>query len=165
MLSDLALLTPEARRRVMGWRRAIRFSPTRAGSRSAQDRFDGRPHAGMALAERPQRHGGERREPQPFLDYRLAAWLDTPYRAKFGGPWNKRELRQLFDRFTPLPTAQRRDKQGFRWAFDHFFRNNLDAVLAMLTGAAATRRFVDAGLFADAVGAAASGSIAISCTG
>ncbi len=87
----------------------------------------------------------------PFLDYRLAAWLDTPYRAKFGGPWNKRELRQLFDRFTPLPTAQRRDKQGFRWAFDHFFRNNLDAVLAMLTGAAATRRFVDAGVFADAV--------------
>ncbi len=86
----------------------------------------------------------------PFLDYRLAAWLDTPYRAKFGGPWNKRELRALFERFTPLPTAERRDKQGFRWAFDHFFRNNLNAVLAMITGAAATP-FRRCRAFADAV--------------
>jgi asparagine synthase (glutamine-hydrolysing) len=87
----------------------------------------------------------------PFLDYRLAAWATTPYHAKFGGPWNKKELRSLFDRFVPLPTAQRRDKQGFRWAFDHFFRRNLEPLLALITGSAAARRYVDPGVFADSV--------------
>ncbi len=152
VLSDLALLTPEARRRVMGMASRDPLFAHQGGLAEALriDSKAGRMQEWLWQNDRNAMAASVENR-SPFLDYRLAAWLDTPYRAKFGGPWNKRELRQLFDRFTPLPTAQRRDKQGFRWAFDHFFRNNLDAVLAMLTGAAATRRFVDAGVFADAV--------------
>jgi asparagine synthase (glutamine-hydrolysing) len=87
----------------------------------------------------------------PFLDHRLAAWAMTPYHRKFGGLWNKKELRSLFGRFVPLPTAERRDKQGFRWAFDHFFRGNLESLLALIAGSAAAREYVDTGVFADAV--------------
>ncbi len=152
VLSDLALLTPEARRRVMA---TAPRDPLFAhlGTLAEALRIDstaGRMQEWLWQNDRNAMAASVENR-SPFLDYRLAAWLDTPYRAKFGGPWNKRELRALFERFTPLPTAERRDKQGFRWAFDHFFRNNLDAALAMITAAAATRRFVDAGAFADAV--------------
>jgi asparagine synthase (glutamine-hydrolysing) len=87
----------------------------------------------------------------PFLDHRLARFASTPYHRKFGGEWNKRELRSLFPRFTPLPTAERRDKQGFRWAFAPFFRNNLDEILAMIAGSASARRYVEPGAFCDAL--------------
>jgi asparagine synthase (glutamine-hydrolysing) len=87
----------------------------------------------------------------PFLDYRLMAWAATPYHAKFNGVWNKRELRQMFQRFVPLPTAERTDKQGFRWSYSQFFQQNLEAVLALIAGSAMARRYVNAGLFADGV--------------
>jgi asparagine synthase (glutamine-hydrolysing) len=87
----------------------------------------------------------------PFLDVRLANWATTPYHRKFGGDWNKMELRGLFRHFTPLPSAERRDKQGFRWAFDHFFRNNLEGILAMIGGSEMARRYVEPGRFADAI--------------
>jgi asparagine synthase (glutamine-hydrolysing) len=87
----------------------------------------------------------------PFLDHRLAAWRSTPYHAKFGGGFNKRELRSLFGRFAPLPTAERRDKQGFRWAYGAFFRGNLEAVLALIDASTMARSCVDTGVFADAL--------------
>jgi asparagine synthase (glutamine-hydrolysing) len=87
----------------------------------------------------------------PFLDYRLMAWTATPYHAKFNGVWNKRELRDLFQRFVPLPTAERKDKQGFRWSYSQFFRQNLEPVLAMIAGSAMACRYIDPGRFADGV--------------
>jgi asparagine synthase (glutamine-hydrolysing) len=85
----------------------------------------------------------------PFLDYRLTAWAATPYYAKFNGVWNKRELRNMFQSFVPLPTAERTDKQGFRWSYSQFFRQNLEAVLAMIAGSAMACRYINPGHFAD----------------
>jgi asparagine synthase (glutamine-hydrolysing) len=87
----------------------------------------------------------------PFLDYRLLAWAATPYHAKFNGVWNKRELRDLFQRFVPLPTAERTDKQGFRWSYSQFFQQNLEPVLAMIAGSSMACRYIDPGRFADGV--------------
>jgi asparagine synthase (glutamine-hydrolysing) len=68
----------------------------------------------------------------PFLDFRLSRYLATSYDAKFGGSFNKRELRPLFETFTPLPTAQRVDKQGFRWDYKAFMRNNRASMIELL---------------------------------
>ncbi|KAB2850759.1 MAG: asparagine synthase (glutamine-hydrolyzing) [Hyphomicrobiaceae bacterium] len=68
----------------------------------------------------------------PFLDWRLAPFIKTGYAAKMSGPWNKLELRALFDRFTPLPTAKRLDKQGFRFVYGRFLRQNAKRVLELI---------------------------------
>ena len=69
----------------------------------------------------------------PLLDHRLAPYMRTRMQGKMSGPWNKLELRQAFDRFIPLPTQWRRDKQGFRWVYHRFLRANRMAVLDLLT--------------------------------
>jgi hypothetical protein len=76
----------------------------------------------------------------PFLDARLRAWETTPYHAKFGGAANKRELRALFAAFTPLPTAARLDKQGFRWVYGRFLRANRGFVGDLLGSSSTVRR-------------------------
>ncbi|MFM9975850.1 MAG: asparagine synthase (glutamine-hydrolyzing) [Beijerinckiaceae bacterium] len=68
----------------------------------------------------------------PFLDFRLSQYLSTPYSEKFEGPFNKSELRPLFDVFAPLPTAQRIDKQGFRWNYKSFMANNRASMIEIL---------------------------------
>jgi asparagine synthase (glutamine-hydrolysing) len=83
----------------------------------------------------------------PFLDYRCAEWLHTPYHHKFSGIWNKCELRALFQNFVPLPTANRIDKQGFRWSYSAFFTQNLDAIIALIAASTMARRYVDVGNF------------------
>jgi asparagine synthase (glutamine-hydrolysing) len=87
------------------------------------------------------RFGVENRS--PFLDRRLLRFVDTGYRAKLGGPWNKRELRALFDRFTPLPTATRREKQGFRWVYGRFLRANRARLLELLSASRTVGALVD----------------------
>ena len=79
----------------------------------------------------------------PFLDHRLAHFVNTPYRAKIGGRWNKLELRRLFERFTPLPTATRADKQGFRWVYGRFLRNNRARIVELIRASTIARQFVD----------------------
>jgi len=69
----------------------------------------------------------------PFLDHRLAPFLLTGYRCKFDGGWNKLELRRAFDRFRPLPTQWRREKQGFRWVYGRFFRANRTRILDLVS--------------------------------
>jgi asparagine synthase (glutamine-hydrolysing) len=152
ILDDLAILRPEARRSMMA---AAQCDPLHdhAGTLPEAlliDSTAGRMQEWLWQNDRNAMAASVENR-SPFLDYRLAAWLETSYRAKFGGPWNKMELRRLFDRFTPLPTARRIDKQGFRWAFDRFFRGNLEAVLELIGGSRTARRYVDPGAFADAV--------------
>ncbi len=151
VLADLALLKPEARRRVMGMASRDPLFGHMAGSPRRSDRFDGRPHAGMAVAERPQRDGGERREPQslPRLPpRRLARHALT------------RQVRRALEQAGAAPALRALHaaahggaarQAGLPLGLRPLFRNNLDAVLAMIAGAAVTRRYVDAGLFADAV--------------
>ncbi len=79
----------------------------------------------------------------PFLDYRLAPFMLSGYRDKFVGVWNKHELRSLFSAFVPLPTQWRRDKQGFRWVYSRFLRQNRDQVLELIAGSAILRDRVD----------------------
>jgi asparagine synthase (glutamine-hydrolysing) len=79
----------------------------------------------------------------PFLDYRLLAYMATPYGEKFTGPWNKYELRPLFDRFRPLEVQWRRHKQGFRWHYTPFVRNNRHALLDMVRSSALLAPIVD----------------------
>jgi asparagine synthase (glutamine-hydrolysing) len=69
----------------------------------------------------------------PLLDHRLAPYMRTRMQGKMSGPWNKLELRQAFDRFIPLPTQWRRDKQGFRWVYHRFLRANRTAVLELVS--------------------------------
>lgn len=86
----------------------------------------------------------------PLLDFRLAAFAGSGYRAKFVGPWNKHELRKSFDAFIPLPTQWRRQKQGFRWAANKFYAENTNAILEavreskVLPGRVDVKGFVDA---------------------
>lgn len=68
----------------------------------------------------------------PLLDFRLAPYMHSAWRKKFVGPWNKHELRTLFSGFTTLPTQWRRNKQGFRWVYHQFLRNNRKAVLELV---------------------------------
>lgn len=79
----------------------------------------------------------------PFLDHRLARWMATGYAAKFGGQWNKLELRRIFDRFRPLATGSRVEKQGFRWVYGRFMRANRAAILDIVASSTAVRRLLD----------------------
>jgi asparagine synthase (glutamine-hydrolysing) len=79
----------------------------------------------------------------PFLDHRLARWMSTGYHAKLAGPWNKQELRRMFDRFTPLPTATRADKQGFRWVYGRFMRSNRERIIELVAGSGLARDYLD----------------------
>lgn len=79
----------------------------------------------------------------PFLDHRLLAFAATPYQAKMAGAENKRELRALFDRFVPLPTARRFEKQGFRWVYGRFFRANRRWIADLVGASAIARRLCD----------------------
>ena len=76
----------------------------------------------------------------PSLIIRLAGWATTPYHAKFSGARNKCELRALFEGFLTLPTAQRLDKQGFRWAYGRFLRQNWKSVAELIRGSTTVRR-------------------------
>lgn len=78
----------------------------------------------------------------PFLDYRLAPFASSTRLAKFDGNLNKRELRRLFNRFVPLPTANRVDKQGFRWVYGRFLRNNAPELLDLLLSSAIVGHYV-----------------------
>jgi asparagine synthase (glutamine-hydrolysing) len=151
-LDDLALLAPDARRILAA---TLPQDPLHDHTGSlaealAMDATAGRMQEWLWQNDRNAMAASVENR-SPFLDHRLAAWSATPYHRKFGGPWNKKELRGLFERFTPLPTAQRRDKQGFRWAFDHFFRRNLEPILSLIAGSAMARRYVEPMAFADAV--------------
>jgi len=68
----------------------------------------------------------------PFLDYRLQRFLVSGRARKIVGTWGKHELRELFDRFRPMPTQWRRDKQGFRWVYGRFLRNNRNELLDLV---------------------------------
>ncbi|MGL5116975.1 MAG: asparagine synthase-related protein, partial [Beijerinckiaceae bacterium] len=68
----------------------------------------------------------------PFLDPALAGEALRPGESKFTGGWNKCALRDLFPVLHDLPTAMRRDKQGFRFVYGRFARANHDAILALL---------------------------------
>lgn len=87
----------------------------------------------------------------PFLDTRLSPFMASGYRAKFRGPWNKHELRQLFDRFRPASTQWRREKQGFRWVFARFLRANRTSVLELIAASSLVRARVNAGSLIDAI--------------
>ena len=95
------------------------------------------------------RSGVENRS--PFLDTTLTPRLGTGYRAKFVGPWNKHELRVLFDRFKPAPTQWRREKQGFRWAFARFLRQNREQVLELIAASTVVRARLRTGVLIDAI--------------
>ncbi len=68
----------------------------------------------------------------PFLDHRLARYMTGA--SGFDGAFNKTALRTLFADFTPLPTSARREKQGFRWVYGRFLRQNAPALMDLLAG-------------------------------
>lgn len=95
------------------------------------DAADGRLHEWLWQNDRNAMMSGiENRS--PLLDHRLAPYMYSGYQHKFVGAWNKHELRTLFKAFLPLPTQWRRDKQGFRWVYSRFLRNNRDQVLDLI---------------------------------
>ncbi|HVL74033.1 MAG TPA: asparagine synthase (glutamine-hydrolyzing) [Beijerinckiaceae bacterium] len=85
----------------------------------------------------------------PFLDHRLAAWMETPYSAKFDGAENKRELRALFGRFAALPSAERTEKQGFRWVYGRFLRQNRERLHDLVLSSRTVRRLCRSDRLAD----------------
>jgi len=107
-----------------------------------EDAMHGRLHEWLWQNDRnAMMHGLENRS--PLLDYRLAPFMQTGYRKKFMGAWNKHELRALFSAFVPLPTQWRRDKQGFRWVYSRFLRQNRRQVLELIAGSALLRSRID----------------------
>lgn len=95
------------------------------------------------------RSGVENRS--PFLDTRLTALLGTRYATKFHGPWNKHELRRAFDDFVPAPTQWRREKQGFRWVFARFLRQNRIGVMALIAASRTLKTRVNVDVLLDAI--------------
>ena len=67
--------------------------------------------------------------------------------SKFSGQWNKHALRSVFP--VPLPTQWRRDKQGFRWVYHRFLRNNRDQVLQLIAASTILPERVDVGRLLD----------------
>lgn len=84
----------------------------------------------------------------PLLDYRLAPYMASSYARKFVGPWNKHELRTVFP--VALPTQWRRDKQGFRWVYHRFLRQNQDQILQLIAASNILPERIDVGRFLDA---------------
>jgi asparagine synthase (glutamine-hydrolysing) len=78
----------------------------------------------------------------PFLDHRLASQLGVAQSTGFDGAFNKTRLRALFRDFRPLPTAMRRDKQGFRWVYDRFLRSNAKVLLDLVAGSSLAAHYV-----------------------
>lgn len=85
----------------------------------------------------------------PFLDIGLVPFIGTDYRNKFRGDWNKLELRQLFDAFTPLPTQWRQQKQGFRWQAGEFVDGNRDRLLELIAGSRIVPEFIERDRYLD----------------
>ncbi len=84
----------------------------------------------------------------PFLDPRLARWIGSDRLGKFAGNLNKRELRNLFSVFTPLPTSARVEKQGFRWVYGRFLRGNAKAIRELLAGSTIVAGYLAPGALA-----------------
>lgn len=83
----------------------------------------------------------------PFLDYKLSPFMYSGYQRKFKEDWNKHELREVFDKFTPLPTQWRKEKQGFRWDGKHFFYNNKDAIVEIIEKSEILKEYMNKDLF------------------
>jgi len=83
----------------------------------------------------------------PFLDCELHSFIRSGYKNKFHEDWNKYELRKVFNKFTPLPTQWRREKQGFRWDGKHFFYNNKDKIAELIRGSEILKEYAHKDLF------------------
>jgi asparagine synthase (glutamine-hydrolysing) len=83
----------------------------------------------------------------PFLDHNLHKFIFSGYKNKFDKNWNKHELRKVFNKFTPLPTQWRAEKQGFRWDGKHFFYNNKDQILEVIRKSEVLKEYVHKDLF------------------
>ncbi len=83
----------------------------------------------------------------PFLDYELHSFIHSGYQNKFHQNWNKHELRKVFDRFTPLPTQYRAEKQGFRWDGKHFFNDNKEQIIELIKKSEVLKEYSNQNLF------------------
>ena len=83
----------------------------------------------------------------PFLDFELHSFINSGYKNKFHEDWNKYELRKVFNKFTPLPTQWRREKQGFRWDGKHFFYNNKNKIIELIKGSEILQEYIHKDLF------------------
>jgi asparagine synthase (glutamine-hydrolysing) len=86
----------------------------------------------------------------PFLDKELHKFIFTHYSKKYHKEYNKYELRKVFDRFTPLPTQWRSQKQGFRWDGKHFFKNNRQSILELIRESDVLENHINMDLFLNA---------------
>lgn len=83
----------------------------------------------------------------PFLDVNLHKFMFTDYSQKYHKNYNKFELRKVFNRFTPLPTQYRTEKQGFRWDGKHFFKNNKNEVMELINQSEFLRDIIEVDRF------------------
>jgi asparagine synthase (glutamine-hydrolysing) len=83
----------------------------------------------------------------PFLDKELHQFIFTHYSKKYHKVYNKFELRKVFDRFTPLPTQWRSQKQGFRWDGKHFFKNNRKVIMELIRESDVLDNYINIDLF------------------
>ncbi|MGL4438197.1 MAG: asparagine synthetase B family protein [Bosea sp. (in: a-proteobacteria)] len=132
---DLALVLPERRD---GVRQAHSSDPLTGFEGSfpealALDATGGRMQEWLWQNDRNAMAAGVENR-SPFLDWRLAQHLRGSGASKFDGAFNKIALRALFASFTPLPTAVRQEKQGFRWVYGRFLRQNAPELMSLLAG-------------------------------
>lgn len=80
----------------------------------------------------------------PFLDFRLARFIAGEGSDRFDGAANKQQLREMFSRFVTLPTAKRMGKQGFRWVYGKFLRQNSKAIRDVLHRSRIVTQYVTA---------------------
>ena len=85
----------------------------------------------------------------PLLDFRLRRFIHTDYRNKMHEGWNKHELRSVFDKFAPLPSQWRRQKQGFRWDRKHFLKKNKNEALELIASSQCLSEFYNTRAYID----------------
>ena len=83
----------------------------------------------------------------PFLDFELHSFIYSGYKNKFSKNWNKYELRKIFDKFSPIPTQWRAEKQGFRWDGKHFFYNNKEQIIEVIRKSEVLKEYMNRDLF------------------
>lgn len=87
------------------------------------DAFSGRlPHYLHQLDRNSMAFGLENRS--PFLDRSLIKYLFSNFDNKVDNTLYKKELRNLFQKFSPLDTSKRTDKSGFSFGKDKFLKKH-----------------------------------------
>ena len=112
------------------------------------DAFYGRlPHFLHQLDRNSMTFGLENRS--PFLDKSLIKYLFSNFNDKVSDNFFKKELRDLFKKFSELSTSRRLDKSGFSFGRDKFLKKNYKQFLIKIKNSKILNKLIQLNKFLD----------------